>query len=69
MNRKKFLLSLPLIGFAVKSIAKPEENKAPEWIKEFAQVKTGESGRYLIVKDGVPSWAKYPLTPDECFEI
>lgn len=53
MKRKNFLLSLPLIGMAVKALSKTEEPKPM-----FDEKRLKERRDYLL---------KYPLTERECF--
>lgn len=55
MKRRNFLLSIPLIGLAVKAISKPTDNKPPDWVKDYCLVKT----------DSVHH--KYPLTEKEAY--
>lgn len=56
MKRRSFLLSLPLIATGLKALSNPKPEQAPEWIKDYALVKTRNIH------------AKYPLTPKECFK-
>jgi hypothetical protein len=55
MNRKNFLLSLPLLGGAIKAVAEAK----PEVVDPLNHLPTGDSGRVLTVSgDGVPEWVR-----------
>lgn len=54
MNRKSFLLSLPLIGLAAKALSKSEEQKT------FFNAKR--------LKERQDFLRKYPLTEKECYK-
>ena len=57
MKRRNFLLSIPLIGAAVKAVAKEPDDQPPVWVKEHAQV---------ITKSINKKHLQYPLTEREC---
>lgn len=72
MNRKSFLLSLPLIGGLFKALAdKPNSFEGRGWNggqHPQAYKLISDDGRYKVWETGAADIRKYPLTIDQCYD-